>query len=300
MARVAGAGAGRRLSDRTFAAILLLPALALFALIDLYPLLYSIYVGFTDTSLLSGQGKYVGLTNLRRVLGEDFLADLMRTVAFAGGGTLLAFGLALGLALLLNAGLRGQRWLRGLVLLPWLLPGVVVSFLWLWMLDPNHGIVNDVLQRLGVVDDPVHWLGTPASAMASVIVAKSWHSFPWMAVMILAGLQTVPAETIDAARVDGAGAIGRFRHVVAPHLRPIFALAVLLELIWNFQHFDTIYVMTHGGPAGATTTFAVDVYDQAFQAYDLGRAGAIGLVWTVLLSAIVIVYIRADQRRAAP
>ena len=299
MARAATADAGRRLSDSSFAGILLAPALALFAFVDLYPLLYSIYVGFTDTNLLSGDGAFVGLENLRRVLGEDFLADLLRTAVFTGGATSLAFGFALGLALLLNSGLRGQRWLRGLVLLPWLLPGVVVSFLWLWLLDPDYGIVNEILQRRGIADDPVHWLGSQGSAMASVIVAKAWHSFPWMAVMILAGLQTVPAETMDAARVDGAGAIGRFRHVVVPHLRPVFALAVLLELIWNFQHFDTIYVMTQGGPAGATTTFAVDLYEQAFQAYDLGRAGAIGLVWTVLLSVIVVLYIRADQRRAA-
>lgn len=292
--RSRGAGAG--LSQTRVAILLLVPALALFSVVILYPLVNSLWLGLSDRTLLSPSQSFVGLDNLREVAGGNFLSILRNTVVFTIGSTVLAFLLGLALALVLNSGVRARGFLRGVFLLPWVIPGVVVSFLWLWIFDPNYGVLNGALRVMGLIEQNVQWLGTGSSAMAGVILAKTWHSFPWIMVMLLAGLQTVPRELYEAAAVDGAAAWDRFRHVTLPQLRGIIGVVVLLEVIWNFQHFEILYVLTGGGPAGATTTFSVAVYNTAFQAYDLGRAGAIGILWMALLSVLVAVYVRFGEQ----
>jgi multiple sugar transport system permease protein len=185
--------------------------------------------------------------------------------------------------------------LRGVFLVPWLVPGVVVSFLWMWIFNANYAVLNALLEGVGLIDAPQAWPAKPGTAMAAVIVAKSWQSFPWMMVMLLAGLQTVPGELHEAAEIDGAGTIRRFFSITVPHLRGIIGLVLLLEFIWNFQHFDIIYVLTGGGPAGTTQTFATAVYETAFRGFDLGKAGALGLLWMVLLMVLVVFYVRRAE-----
>jgi multiple sugar transport system permease protein len=287
---------GRPLSDRTFAVLLTLPAIALFAGIVAYPLIASLVTAFYEQSLVLPGRTFVGLDNLADVLGADLLPVLRNTAVFTLGATAIPVLLGMALALALNVGLRGTRVLRGVFLLPWVVPGVVASFLWLWIFDANYGVLNGFLARLGLIDENVVWLGQPVTAMLGVIVAKSWASFPWIMVMLLAGLQTVPSELHEAAAVDGAGAVRRFFSITLPHLRGVLGIVVLLELIWNFQHFDMIYVLTHGGPAGTTTTFALGVYDTAFKGFDLGRASALGACWMVILMLLVVVYLRFAER----
>ena len=285
-----------RLSDRTFAVLLTLPALAMLAVIVCYPLLSALFTSLFEQSLVLPGRAFVGLQNFADVLGADFLSVLGNTAVFTVFATALPFLVGFALALALNTGVRGQGVLRSVFLMPWVMPGVVVSFVWLWIFDGSYGLLNGVLVQLGLVDAPVAWLASPTGAMFAVVVAKTWASFPWMMVMLLAGLQTVSKDLYEAASLDGAGVVGRFRHVTVPHLRGIIGIALLLEFIWNFQHFDIIYVLTGGGPAGSTTTFAVSVYDTAFKAFDLGRAGAMGALWMVVLSVLVVVYIRLSER----
>ncbi|MFF5258241.1 carbohydrate ABC transporter permease [Actinomadura viridis] len=290
---------GGRLSDRGFAWLLLAPGLAMFAAIIIYPLVSALATGFFEQSLVRPGRSFVGLANFRDALAGEFWPILGRTLEFTLGATVLPFLLGLALALALNSGIRGSGVLRGLFLFPWVIPGVVVSFLWMWIFNANYGVLNGVLARMGLIDAGISWLGRTDTAMLAVIITKTWASFPWMMVMLLAGLQTVPRELHEAAAVDGAGAVRRFRSVTWPHLRGIAAIVFLLEFIWNFQHFDTIYVLTGGGPAGATKTFAVAVYDTAFKGFDLGRATALGALWMVLLLAIVAVYLRAERKGAS-
>lgn len=282
----------RTLSDTQFGIALAFPAMTLFAVVILYPLVNSMYVGFFAKSLVFPGEKFVGLNNLLDVLGNDFIPLLKTTLIFTTGATALPFLIGLILALVLNSSLRGQGVLRGLFLLPWLIPGVVASFLWLWIFNANYGVLNGALRIAGFITENINWLGTPASAMLAVIIAKAWQSFPWMAVMLLAGLQTIPRELNEAAAMDGAGPFQVFWNVTLPQLRSIISSVLLLEVIWNFQHMEMIYVMTTGGPAKATTTFAVAVYDTAFHALNLGRAGAIGMLWMLLLAGMVVVYLR--------
>ncbi|MFF5234334.1 carbohydrate ABC transporter permease [Dactylosporangium sp. NPDC000521] len=282
--------------DRTFGLLLTLPALALLSAVVLYPLVGSLTTSLFDQSLVLPGRSFAGLANFEAVLGRQFWPTLRNTLVFTVGATAAPVAIGMALALALNTRLKGRAVLRGLFLLPWVIPGVVVSFVWLWIFNANYGLLNGLLTSMHLIDEPIVWLGSPGTAMAAVIVAKTWASFPWIMVMLLAGLQTVPAALHEAAALDGAGAVNRFWHVTLPHLRGILGIVVLLEVIWNLQHFDMIYVLTHGGPAGSTTTFAVAVYDTAFKAFDLGQASALGALWLVLILGLTVVYVRLSER----
>ncbi|QLD12000.1 carbohydrate ABC transporter permease [Microbacterium oleivorans] len=287
---------GSRLGDRTFLVFLLLPGVVLLCTIVLYPLIRSLVSAFFDENLLYPGMEFVGFENIAAVLADDFGRLVWQTLIFTVGATILPFLIGLALALVLNQSFPGQRLLRGAFLIPWLIPGVVVSFLWMWIFDANYGVLNGILMSLGAIDSPVAWLFQTDTARGALVIAKTWNTFPWVMVMLLAALQTVPGELHEAASMDGAGVVRRFFAVTWPHIRGVAALVVLLEFIWNFQHFDTIFVLTGGGPAGTTSTFATEVYDSAFRGYDLGHAGALGIVWMALLTVLVVVYVWLSER----
>ncbi|WP_226531100.1 carbohydrate ABC transporter permease [Microbacterium paraoxydans] len=286
----------RRLSDGMFALLLTAPGLALLAAVVVYPLITALITAFFKQSLVEPGREFVGFQNIADVLTGEFFPLLTQTLVFTIGTTIAPFVIGFGLALALNTRIRGAKVMRGLMLIPWLIPGVVVSFLWMWIFNANYGVLNAVLESVGLIDEPQAWLANPTSAMVAVIVAKTWQSFPWMMVMLLAGLQTVPVELHEAAEIDGAGTIRRFFSITVPQMQGIIGLVLLLEFIWNFQHFDIIYVLTGGGPAGSTQTFATAVYETAFDGFDLGHAGALGLLWMVLLMALVVVYVRVSEK----
>jgi len=284
-----------------FPYLLVAPAAVMFVLVIGYPFVQSLTFGFFDRSLLADGGEFVGLGNIADLVDDPgFWGVVWQTAVFVIASTVGAFVLAIAMALALNSRLRARAVLRTAFLVPWILPGVVVSFLWMWMFDTNYGLLNGLIMLFGGPGD-TNWLDTPALAMAAVVVAKVWHSFPWMAVLILAALQSIPAETHDAAAVDGAVGWRKQVYVILPQIKPALALTLLLETIWGLQHFEIPYVMTGGGPVGSTTTLAVDLYKAAFSNFDLGEAGAIGIVWTVIMAGLVAVYavyITRQERRA--
>ncbi|UFU06998.1 carbohydrate ABC transporter permease [Ruania halotolerans] len=289
----------RRISDLRFAWLLILPGVAMLLAVVLYPLVRSLSSAFFSESLLYPGREFVGLANIQAALGDDFVRLLWQTGIFTVGATVLPFIVGLGVALALNARLPGRSILRGAFLFPWLLPAVVVSFLWMWIFDASYGALNGLLEQLSLIDGPRAWLFDTTTARGALIVAKSWNAFPWIMVMLLAALQTVPEDLHEAASLDGAGKIRRFWTVTWPHISGVAGIVVLLEFIWNFQHFDLIFVMTGGGPAQTTQTLATALYDSAFRSYDLGQAGAIGILWMIVLLVLVVFYVRFSERKEA-
>lgn len=277
--------------QRRFAYALAAPAMVLFALIIAYPLIQALMYGFTDRSLLTDSGEFIALSGLAGLLSDPgFWKVIAQTLVFVAGTTLGSFILALAMAMTLNTRIRALALWRSALLIPWLLPGVVVSFLWAWILNANYGLLNGVAAWFGGSGD-TNWLDSPVFAMIGVIMAKIWTTFPWMSVLLLAALQAVPEDVHDASAVDGATGWKKQAFVILPQIKPAIALALLLEAIWGFQHFEIPYVMTGGGPVGSTTTLAVELYQAAFERFDLGEAGAVGVVWTILMSALVVAYL---------
>ncbi|MFS0912221.1 carbohydrate ABC transporter permease [Microbacterium sp. 179-I 3D2 NHS] len=290
--RFASRAAARRSTRSLFPLLLIAPAATLLAAVLIYPLVAALVDGLFDSNLLYPDKTFVGLDNVARAFSGQFWPLLLTTLTFAVPATVLPFAVGLLAALGLNQRMRGRAVLRSLLLFPWVLPGVVVSFLWLWIFDANYGVLNGVLRSVGAIGENIGWLDSGAGAMTAVIVARTWASFPWMMVMLLAALQSFPGDTYEAARVDGANSWQRFRYITVPGLLPVASVVVLLEFIWNFQQFDLLYVLTGGGPAGATTTFSLAVYETAFKGFDLGMAGALGLLWMLILLPVVLLYLR--------
>lgn len=287
--------------QRRFAYVLAAPAMILFLVVIAYPLVQALLFGFTNQSLLTDASEFIGFEGLAALMSDPgFWRVVAQTLIFVIGATGGSFILALAMAMALNTRVRALAIWRSALLIPWLLPGVVVSFLWAWILNTNYGLLNGVIAWFGGSGE-TNWLDSPVFAMTGVILAKIWMTFPWMSVLLLAALQGVPDEVHDASAVDGATGWKKQIHVILPQIKPAIALALLLEAIWGFQHFEIPYVMTGGGPVGSTTTLSVDLYQAAFERFDLGEAGAIGIVWTVLMSALVIlylIYISKQEREA--
>jgi multiple sugar transport system permease protein len=240
---------------------------------------------------------FVGLGNYERVLGDDaFWHSLEVSLVFTAACVTLHMVLGLALALLLNELTRFRTALRVAFLTPWMVAPAVGATIWLWLLEPQFGVVNYVLQAAGVVDQPVAWLGTPGPALASVIAVDVWRGVPFVMLLLLAGLQTIPQEQYEAASMDGANAWQRFRFVTWPNLRYLVIVASTLDIINVIRHYDIIGVMTGGGPAGASEVLPALLYNTAFRANRFGEAAAVGVALLVLVLAFAIVYVRLTLR----
>jgi len=280
-----------------FAAVLLLPAVAILALVIFYPLVQALLLSLKEATLLSATvAPYTGLDNFKQLLGDEVFWTALKNT-FVLTTTSIAGSLVLGmsLALVLNEKVPFRNFFRGIALIPWVVPGVVVALLTLYMFNSQVGVVDYVLVQLGVTERFVDWFGSTKNALWAIILANIWNQSPFYMLMILAGLQTVPEDEYDAAKVDGANVLQRFRYVTVPNIRGVLAIVLALQVIWNFNNFDLIWATTEGGPVNATTTLTVHVYRMAFKSLDLGYAAAIGVVMLVALLLFSVFYIRAME-----
>ena len=253
------------------------------------PALYAISLSFYEQQSLTSEPVWVGFANYARVLaGDEFWNALWNGFVYAMAAIVLQVILGIGFALLLHQPFYGRSLLRGLAFLPYLLPTVVAVLTFKWMIDGSLGIVTIVLDTLGL--PPIYWFETESAAMMSVILVSVWLWTPFVTTTFLAGLQTVPVQLYEAARVDGAGPIRRFFHVTLPALRPILIVIILLRGIWMFNKFDIIWLTTGGGPLGATEHLPVLAYRQAFTLFDLGSGAAIATLSFLALLVIVTLY----------
>lgn len=276
---------------------LLIPALLPILLFSIGPLLRGVYMGFTDYKLGNEAMHFSGLANYQfmltdRLFWQSFRAGLTWTLVVTTGQVLLA----LGLALLLNANL-GLRWLtRTLVLVPWAMPPVIKGLMWRLVYHPDAGILNHLLMRIGILNDPVNWLADYTWTLAAVIVVGIWAGLPQATVTLLAGLQTIDGELYEAASIDGATVWNKFWHITRPLLNPVMVALISLEFIWNFNSFGLVYVLTEGGPGGRTRLPMLAAYEEAFRFGNFGYAAALGNVMVILLLVMIFVYLRTQLR----
>ncbi|MER7181966.1 sugar ABC transporter permease [Streptomyces hyaluromycini] len=288
--------AAARVTDRG-AWFLVLPALIPILVLSVGPLLYGILLAFTDAqSGRTAATRWTGGLNFRDLLHDTLFWESFRIgLVWAVGVTVPQFLLALGLALLLNQELRLRRLARALAIVPWAMPEVVVGIIWRLVYNPDAGILNETLHDLGLGDGR-DWLSGLGTALPAVIVVGVWAGMPQTTVALLAGLQNTPRELHEAAAVDGAGAWRRFRTVTWPALRPVALAVTALNLIWNFNSFALVYVLTNGGPGGKTRLPMLFAYEEAFRYGQFGYAAAMGCAMVAVIAVLLAVFLAGRLR----
>ena len=267
------------------------PVFLFLCAVVLFPLGHAFWTSLNRVRGLSST--FVGAQNYQRVLTDDaFWHSLGVSLAFTGASVALHIAIGLALALLVNELRFARTALRIAFLTPWMVAPAVGATIWLWLLEPQFGVVNYLLQAAGAIRTPLAWLGEPALAFGSVVAVDVWRGVPFVMLLMLAGLQTIPREQYEAAAIDGAGAWQRFRYITLPNLRYLLVVASTLDIINTIRHYDIIGVMTAGGPAGATEVLPVLLYNTAFRGNRFGEAAAIGVLLLVIVLAFSIFHIR--------
>ena len=279
-------------------ALFLAPTLIIYGLFALYPVIYAFYLSLVQWNGLSPVKRFVGLRNYATVLSQDpiFWIAVRNTIVWAVLSITVSTIFGLALALLLNRPMRGRTLLRAVIYAPAILSTIVVSMIWDWMYNPMFGLVNTVLQSLGLGGLTRPRLGDEAVAVLGGFVASVWQTAGVSMVLFLAGLQGLPSDLVEAAHVDGAGRTATFRHIILPLLRPTFAVVIALTLINSLKAFDLIYAMTYGGPANSSQLLATWAYFQAFNYHNFGVGSAIAMIMLMLTMLIVVPYVRWTTR----
>ena len=288
----------RRGRQGRLAAVLLLPAAVVVFGVVLYPVVRTGIVSFFEVnSATPVTTPFVGLRNYHDIVdNHEFWATLERTLYFTIVSTGLELSLGMGLALLLNAPLRARWVFRAIVILPWALPTVVNGAMWRGVLNAQYGSLNAALTQLHIIGSYHSWLGSPWGALNMVILADVWKTTPLVAFFLLTGLQSIPAEIYESARVDGAGMVRMFRSITVPLLIPSISIVLILRTIDAFKVFDLVYVLTRGGPANGTQTIAYFTYVQAFSDQRFGYGSALADVIVACILVLSAVYLRALRR----
>ena len=289
---------GLRLSDRQVGILFMLPFAAVAAAFIVWPVTEAVRLAFYTKHPFSPALTFIGLDNFRYIFGDPvFWAALRQAVIWTISSTVLQSVIGVGLALLLHQAVRGINVFRGLLLFPYMVPTVVIALVWRWMFNPEFGIVNASLHRLGLIRENVYWFSDPQWAMASVILLNVWKFTPFVVICVLARLQTIQVDLYDAARVDGASAWQRFRDITLPQLKTVLAVVVVFRTIWTFNKFEEIYLLTRGGPGTSTFNLAVYAFEQATANLKLGAAAATGVVILALLFGGSAFYLRLVGRQ---
>lgn len=277
-----------------FAIGLILPAFAMLCITIIMPLIHIIWMSFHDYSLLNTKNiQWNQFENYVSLFGEkEFWRSFMRTIVYVSITVLIQFVLGMSVALLLNKEFPGRNLVRGLIFLPWTIPTLIVAVIWMWIMQPQYGVLNYILKSIGLISHNVSWLASTKTAMGSIIAAAVWRQLPFMMVMLLAGLQTVPQDLVEAATIDGASKRQVFSNITVPSIMSVIKTVTLTAIIGNFQMFTLFYNMTAGGPVRATTTLTVYTYETAFMSYNLGKGAAIGVVWMLFLIGFGTLYNR--------
>lgn len=271
----------------------ILPALILLLFMFAIPLLQSFIFAFQKYKLGSRDIYFNGLDNFRKLFADRALPMIIRnTVIFVAASLAGQFlgGFSLALALWKNFRCRGIY--QSIVFLPWAFSAFVVGLMFRWSFNGEYGVINDLLLKIGLINEKIAWLGTPGYSLAVVIMATIWMGIPFFAIMLLAALQSIPTDIYEAASIDGAGVIGKFFEITIPYIKPTLVMTLLMRTIWILNSIDIIIVTTDGGPANHSMTLTSYMYSRAFGGHDFGLACAIGVLLMAVLFVYTIIYMK--------
>jgi len=278
---------------------LTVPFMVLISVFIVAPVALTIRNAFTSSTIIGLPGEYVGLKQFDRVLHEQMFWDsLERSLYWVLGNALLQTLVAFFFALSVHQRLRGGALTQILILLPWTIPTVAIAVVGTWIFNSSYGIANYVLREIGIIDAPINAFGNPNIALKSLVILQSWHLFPFFFVVILGALKTVPHELYEAAAIDGANAVQRFFKITFPMISRIIGIVGLIGTLWSFNVFDTIYLITRGGPIDSTFTAPLYVYNAAFREFQLGKSAAASVILMLILIAFAVLYYRFAVRKA--
>jgi len=275
------------------------PVVLVIGVMIIYPIIRSFIMSVTNWNMASGAAShaFVGLKNFKSVFELSEFGQMSKvTILYTIVGVLGKMYVGLAVALLLNRRFRGRSIVRALVVIPWAIPSVVVATVFLIALDPTFGIINGTLVHSGVIAKGIPFLSVPSLAMTSVIGVAVWRYFPFVTLMLLAGLQGIPRELYEVAAIDGANAWRRFLHVTWPLLKPVWSIVLILQIVWTIREFDLVYLVTKGGPGSSTAVIGVDIYLNAFRYLRLGTAAAESVFLTLISMIFALFYLRAVRK----
>jgi multiple sugar transport system permease protein len=278
--------------------LLLIPALLVLSLVFVYPIVRAFWLSlFTENLSTQLQPVFSGLANYSRMLGDGrFWQSMGNTTIFTVVSVLLELVLGMGIALVLNQSFRGRGIVRTIAIIPWALPTAIMGLAWTWIFNDQFGVVNDLLQRLGLIQTGISWLGEPTLAMMALIIADVWKTTPFISIILLAGLQSIPQDLYEAHSMDGANPWQSFCQITLPLLMPQILIALLFRFAQAFGIFDLVQVMTGGGPAGATETVSIYIYSTVMRYLDFGYGAALVVVTFLLLILAVAITARLLQK----
>lgn len=279
----------------TFPYLLLIPALILTMTIVAWPLFETFRLSFTNASLRPGE-RYVGFENYIEIFEDDFWEVIARTFVWMGLGVALKMMMGLFGAVLLNAALPGRAVFRLLVMPPWIVPVAIGVFMWTWLYNGQFGMISGLAQRVGILSGPFEFLAYKQSSFIATIITDVWVGTPLVALYFLASMQSISKDLYEAAWTDGASRFYRFRRITLPLLSPAVFTMGLLSMIWTFNSFEVIWILTEGGPRGATTTMIIDTYKTAISRFRFGEGSARAVMILISMSLFMVIYLTVMAR----
>lgn len=262
--------------------LFIFPVLLLLVMLVVYPLSYGVYISFFDTDL-GKNWSFAGFRNYLVIFTQDnFLKNIWVTFKFAFLVVAGHFVIGILLGLALNQKKRGTTVFRTILVLPWLFPDVVIALIFKWLANPMYGLFNSFLLEHGLIEKQISWLGSTQWAFAVVVLVCIWKGYPMVLVNVLAALQSVSSDILEAARVDGANAVQLLFRIILPAIKPVLATTVILDVVWWFKHYTIVELLTSGGPNSVTSIVSIGIYKEAFQYFKFGRAAAMAVVVFVI------------------
>jgi len=297
----------RDLRKNSLPYLLLVPTVVALLAFSLYPFLSGIWYSFTSIGWIGDQMKFVGLDNYQRIItgnvgaAKFFKEAVVRSIIWTATVVAGQFVLGMFTALIMNERFPGRFFFRTAILVPIAMPTVILALTWQWMYDPFYGLINHYLKLLGLLSGPKAWVGQPNSTLWPLIIVGIWRGFPFMSLMLLSGLQSIPQEFYEAAKVDGANVIDRFRYITLPQMRTIITIAVVLHILWWWNHFDIIQIIGTNGQlfTYGAATLPILAWFEAFRWSHLSRGAAISIISMLVLLGVMVWNVRRELRSAS-